>query len=94
MNRPIQVGDLVISLTGRDREKCFLVVEIANTRVKMIDGKTHKIDSPKTKNIKHIKLICTAGLYELVENIKQGKIVSNRKVYKLINAKNQKLQED
>ncbi len=94
MNRPIQVGDLVISLTGRDKEKCFLVVEIADTRVKMIDGKTHKIDSPKTKNIKHINLICTASLYELVENIKQGQLVSNRKVYKLIKTKNQKLQED
>ncbi len=94
MNRPIQVGDLVISLTGRDKDKRFVVVEITKTRVRVMDGKTHKINSPKTKNIKHIKLIFDAGLYHLVENIKQGKLVSNKRLYKLINAKNQKLQED
>ncbi|MBE7081670.1 MAG: hypothetical protein E7372_03850 [Clostridiales bacterium] len=94
MNRPIQVGDLVISLTGRDKDKCFLVIESSKTRVKIVDGKTHKQNSPKTKNIKHVKQILTTDLNEFVENIKQGKLVSNRKVYKLINAKKQKLQED
>ena len=94
MNRPIQVGDLVISLTGRDKNKCFLVVDVAKTRVKLVDGKAHKIYSPKTKNIKHIKLILATNLNYIVENIKQGKPVSNKRVYKLINAKNQKLQED
>ena len=94
MNRPIQVGDLVISLTGRDKGKCFLVIELSKTRVEIIDGKTHKIFSPKTKNIKHIKLILTEGLIDLAENITKGELVSNKKIYKLINAKNQKLQED
>ena len=94
MNRPIQVGDLVISLTGRDKHKCFVVLQIIKTKVLIIDGKTHKINCPKTKNIKHIKLMFDAGLNYLVENIKQGKLVSNKRLYKLINAKNQKLQED
>ena len=94
MNRPIQVGDLVISLTGRDKGKCFVVYEITNIRVKVIDGKTHKIISPKTKNIKHVKQILTAGLKELVENIKEGQLVSNKRLYKLITTKKQKLQED
>ncbi len=94
MNRPVQVGDLVISLTGRDKDRCFLVIEITKTRVKLIDGKTRKIDSPKTKNIKHIKKIFTTDLDGFVKNIKQGQIVSNKKVYKLIKTKKQKLQED
>ena len=94
MNKPIQVGDLVVSLTGRDKDKCFLVIEITKTRVKLVDGKTHKINSPKTKNIKHIRLILTANFFELVENIKQGLIVSNKTVNKLIKVKKQKLQED
>ncbi len=94
MNRPIQVGDLVISLTGRDKNKCFLVLEITKTRALIIDGKTHKLSSPKTKNIKHIKLILTPSLNELVENIQKGQLVSNKKLYKLIKTENQKLQED
>ncbi len=94
MNRPIQVGDLVISLTGRDKDKCFLVVELSKTRVKIIDGKTHKTFSPKTKNIKHVKQILTTDLNEFVENIKKGQKVSNKKIYKRIKAKKQKLQED
>lgn len=94
MNRPIQVGDLVISLTGRDKGKCFLVIELSKTRVKIIDGKAHKQNSPKTKNIKHVKQILTADLKEFVENIKNGQKVSNKKLYKQIKAKKQKLQED
>ena len=94
MNRPIQVGDLVISLTGRDKGKCFVALEITKTRVEVIDGKTHKLNSPKTKNIKHVKQILTAGLNELVVNIKKGQLVSNKRLYKLITAKKQKLQED
>ena len=94
MNKPIQVGDLVVSLTGRDKDKCFLVIETTKTRVKLVDGKTHKIDSPKTKNIRHIRLILTTNFFKLVENIKKGLIVSNKTVYKLIKVKKQKLQED
>ena len=94
MKRPIQVGDLVISLAGRDKEKCYVVVEVTNARAKVIDGKLHKTFSPKTKNTKHIKQILTASFIELVEDIKDGKLVSNKKIYKLINATKQKLQED
>ena len=94
MNRPIQVGDLVISLTGRDKNRCYVVVETTLTRVKVIDGRWHKINSPKTKNTKHIKQILTARFNELVEDIKNGKLVSNRNLYKLIKATKQKLQED
>ncbi len=94
MNRPIQVGDLVISLTGRDKNEIYLVLEVEESKVLIIDGKTHKISSPKTKNIKHIKVILTAGFNELAENIKQGQLVSNKRLHKLITAQKQKLQED
>lgn len=94
MNRPIQVGDLVISLAGRDKDRCYVVVEATLTRVKVIDGKLHKTFSPKTKNTKHIKQILTARFTKLVEDIQNGRLVSNKKLNKLINATKQKLQED
>ena len=52
------IGDIVLSLAGRDAKKLFAVVgTIDESHVHISDGKSRKIDSPKKKKIKHIKLI-------------------------------------
>ena len=94
MNKPIKVGDFVVSLTGRDRNGYFLVVDIDKEKVKIIDGKTRKVDKPKLKNVKHVKQVSTANAKSVAENIKNGQPVGNKKVYKLIMTEKQKIQED
>ena len=50
------IGDIVISLAGRDAKKLFAVVGIMDENyVYISDGKSRKIASPKKKKIKHIK---------------------------------------
>lgn len=91
---PIKVGDFVVSLTGRDKNKCFLVVNLDKDKVFIVDGKARKVDRPKVKNVKHVKQISTANAQSVAENIKNGQPVGNKRVYKLIMTEKQKIQED
>ncbi len=94
MNMPIKIGDFVVSLAGRDKNKCFLVVNIKQKQVFVVDGKTRKVDRPKIKNVKHVKQISTANAQSVAENIKSGQPVGNQRVYKLVKAEREKIQED
>ncbi|MCL2815175.1 MAG: RNA-binding protein [Oscillospiraceae bacterium] len=53
-----KVGDIVLSLAGRDKKRLFAVVGMADqNHVYLSDGKSRKTASPKKKKIKHIKFI-------------------------------------
>ena len=94
MDMPIKIGDIVLSLKGRDKDKSFLVVDIKQGKVLIVDGNTRKVDRPKVKNVKHVKQISTANAKNVAENIKNGQTVGNKRVYKLIMTEKQKIQED
>ena len=94
MKNIVKSGDLVLSLTGRDKGNCFLVLDVENDFVNIVDGKVHKIQKPKRKNIKHIKIILTAKYKPFADKIKIGCPVGNKRLYQLIKAEREKLQED
>ncbi len=94
MENKVTSGDLVLSLTGRDKGNCFLVLDVENDLVKIVDGKVHKIQKPKSKNKKHIKLILVAKYKEFADKIKIGQPVGNKRIYQIIKAEKEKLQED
>ncbi|MDE6372412.1 MAG: KOW domain-containing RNA-binding protein [Clostridia bacterium] len=53
-----KVGDIVQSKSGHDAKKHFVVIATLNENYILIaDGKSRKLDSPKQKNVKHVKLI-------------------------------------
>ena len=53
-----KVGDIVQSRSGHDAKKNFVVIATLNESYVLIaDGKSRKLDSPKQKNVKHVKLI-------------------------------------
>ena len=94
MGKPIKAGDFVVSLTGRDKNKCFLVVNLDKDKVFIVDGKARKVDRPKVKNVKHVKQISTANAQSVAKNIKSGQPVGNQRVYKLVKAEREKIQEE
>ena len=94
MIEPVNVGDLVISIAGRDKGKTFLVISIENEFVYLVDGKTRKVDKPKKKKIKHLKKVFTASLIKYAERIQNGESVGNEKLNRAIKAEQEKLQED
>lgn len=51
------IGAIVESVSGGDSGKFYLIVGIeSNGYVLLVDGKRHKLDKPKRKNPKHVKL--------------------------------------
>lgn len=52
-------GAVVMATAGRDKNKFFCIVEISRDSVKLADGKSRKLEKPKTKNPKHIRATTT-----------------------------------
>ena len=52
----LKKGSVVRAEAGRDEGKFFVVTACAEDRCFIADGKSRKLDKPKCKNIKHIRL--------------------------------------
>ena len=56
MDSSIQIGDVVLSLKGRDSGRCYVVVEkVSDEYVKIADGEKHVLAKTKLKKIKHLR---------------------------------------
>ncbi len=91
MQELIQVGDVVKSVAGRDKEKSFLVIAIYEDKAKLVDGKTRKIAKPKTKNVKHIQKVSPVKLTGFAEKIINGEPIGNERLRKAISTVNEKI---
>lgn len=68
-----ETGDLVISAAGHDKDKYFIVTGLIDEiYVWIADGKSRKLDKPKKKKVKHLKLVKKAdsGYTEISERRK------------------------
>jgi ribosomal protein L14E/L6E/L27E len=68
---PVQVGRIVVSKAGRDTGRVFVILEVIDTYyVYIVDGDLRRIDRPKKKKIKHLKLTkdVLSGIAEKLEN--------------------------
>lgn len=52
----LQPGTVVRSIAGHDKNRFYVIVESDLDKVKIVDGKMRKLQNPKTKNIKHIRV--------------------------------------
>ncbi|MGI6405983.1 MAG: RNA-binding protein [Syntrophaceticus sp.] len=84
MDDRIKLGQLVRSKRGRDRGKYYLVIEIINDNfVYLVDGEKRRMDNPKQKNIKHLKVYpAVAG--DIVQKWEAGKNPGNNEVRRVI----------
>jgi len=63
MSDKYKAGDIVLALAGRDEGRIFAVLEILDENYVLIaDGRSRRVDKPKRKKIKHLKLIKEAAL--------------------------------
>ncbi len=51
------IGHIVISLAGRDKERLFYVLKTEENFVYLADGSLRKLETPKRKKRKHIRVI-------------------------------------
>nr|WP_291633236.1 RNA-binding protein [Clostridium sp.] len=74
------IGKIVHSKAGRDMHKSFIVVGILNNEyVYISDGKLRKIDKPKKKKVKHLKITDIVA-EEIRDIILSKKEVTNSKI--------------
>ena len=50
----MKIGDIVISTYGHDMGEWYIVEQVLNEYVFLVDGKNKPIDKPKKKKVKHI----------------------------------------
>ena len=50
-------GDFVLSLAGRDEGRIHLVIDADENYAFIADGDTRKVQKPKKKKIKHLRLL-------------------------------------
>ena len=69
---PVQVGRIAVSKAGRDTGRVFVILEVIDTYyVYIVDGDLRKMDRPKKKKLKHLKLTENV-LSSIAEKLKEG----------------------
>jgi len=80
----ITLGQIVYSKAGRDSGKKFIVVGIINDVYVLIsDGDVRKIDKPKKKKLKHLK-ITELVINDLKEKMLNNIIINNSDIKKCL----------
>ncbi len=51
------VGGIAVSTQGRDKGKLYIIVNVNGGRAYVSDGESKGINSPKRKNVKHLRLL-------------------------------------
>ena len=75
----IEKADVVISLNGRDVGKRFLIVETQDEYALLADGKGRRVEKPKRKKNKHLKLEGKAN-GQIAAKLLSGEKVTNNEI--------------
>ena len=70
----MEVGSLVISNKGHDKNRLYVVVKIENEFAYLVDGKYRLLENPKKKRLKHL-----VDLHE--KNFELITKLNNKKLY-------------
>ncbi len=82
MENELRVGDIVVSMSGHDKNRPFIVVSIDKSGyLAIIDGRYRKKDKPKLKNPKHLMKVGHDD--SIIEKI-NSPISTNTEIYKMI----------
>lgn len=78
------VGDVVISLKGRDKDRLYLVCDVKEGFAFIVNGKERKMSCQKKKNVKHLRKVEDVSLIELALEIQKGVSVGNQRIARAI----------
>ena len=69
LSENLSLGQLVKASCGRDEGRYFFIVKIVDESFVLIsDGKSRKLDKPKLKKIKHLKVEINKEIKMLLQN--------------------------
>ena len=69
----------MLSTCGRDRGRVFIVADVGDPFVYIVDGKLRKVEKPKKKKVKHI--LPVDGMYTGSEPLTNKKAAAALKLY-------------
>ena len=72
----IHTSDVICTLAGKEKGKCFFVVGTDGDYVLIADGKSKKMDNPKCKRRKHVRFKAVSNSL-VAEKLREGKAVTN-----------------
>lgn len=88
----IDIGQVVRSKAGRDKNKFFVVINVIDDRyVLLVDGDMRKLDRPKKKKIKHL-VVYNYRIEELRQRLEKKIKINNAFIRKMLSAVESKLQ--
>ena len=86
MNKQFDIGWLVKSKQGRDKDEIYFIVGFDGDKVLLANGQAKLLSSPKRKNKRHLELLsCNEIIQEKLKNdikVFDAEIYSNIKKYK------------
>ena len=80
----MKIGDIVISTYGHDMGEWYVVEQVLNEYVFLVDGKNKPLSKPKKKKVKHV-LATNFFAEELAEKLTKGQRVQDAEIRKTLN---------
>ena len=82
------VGGICQSLQGRDKGRYYLIKEITEGSVLVVDGNFKRLAAPKKKNLKHLRLLPEKA-EKVAEKLIAGRQVFDTEVYSALRVYNE-----
>lgn len=57
MMNEFEIGGFVVSAAGHDSGKCYVIFQIQNEYVYLVDGRIRTVDRPKKKKMMHVRML-------------------------------------
>ena len=80
---PLRIADIVISINGRDAGKRFIVIETDEEYSLIADGKGRRLEKPKRKKNKHLKLEEKADDL-IADKLQKGEKITNSEIRRFL----------
>ncbi|MBR4030936.1 MAG: KOW domain-containing RNA-binding protein [Clostridia bacterium] len=79
----IYPGKVVLSTAGRDKDRYFVVLSVEDNFCYISDGKIRKVDMPKKKKIKHLR-VTEFFLENIANKLTEEQTVTNSMIRRAI----------
>lgn len=80
------MGNIVLSIAGRDKNEYFVITKVENNYVYLVDGNIRKVENPKKKKIKHVELTEFFDA-EIADRIRNNNKITNQDIRKSLKNK-------
>ena len=85
-----KIGEFAKSKAGHDKNQIFIIINIEEEYVYLVDGKSRILDKPKKKKIKHIQVINQID-EELQRKLETNLILRDEDIKRAIKSYKQKI---